>query len=274
MEKKKKVKKFLLAMLLGIFWYLIHCTLDTILGISMVLCCIHPYETTIIIGYIMIVLLTYFHKLTNGAWIGYLEWGFLVTFCIVGGWCGYIVFTDTGNHEFLNIIVWECKLMPVCLLAMFLSSFFYRKKKKQQKWKKIEIINKSIVISMLGFFCYLSLTVMGSFMFSFELMVIIAPILIIPYIIIVQMILKKEYRWRLLFANIILFILIFLNACLIDTVESFGLDDYDLVNLAMATIPYSIAVVIGELIVWLSDKRNNSNLISQSAENIESNGDV
>ena len=127
---------------------------------------------------------------------------------------------------------------------------------------------------MLGFFCYLSLTVMGSFMFSFELMVIIAPILIIPYIIIVQMILKKEYRWRLLFANIILFILIFLNACLIDTVESFGLDDYDLANLAMAAIPYSIAVVIGELIVWLSDKRNNSSLISQSAENIESNGDV
>lgn len=261
-EKSKKIKKILLAMLLGIFWYVIHCTLDTILGISMVLCCIHPYETTIIIGYIMIVLLTYFHKLTSGAWMGYLEGGFLVISCIVGSWCGYIIFTDTENHEFLNIIVWECKLMPVCLLAMFLASIFYRKKQKKEKRLKIEKITKSIVISMLGFFCYLSFTVMGSFMFSFEVMMIIEPIFIIPYIIIVQMILKKEYRWRLLFANIILFILIFLNACLIDTVESFGFDDYDLVNLAMAAIPYTIAVAIGELIVWLSDKRNDSKVVN------------
>ncbi|MBD5545072.1 MAG: hypothetical protein HDR01_12780 [Lachnospiraceae bacterium] len=274
MEKEKKLKKFLLAMLLGIFWYLIHCALDTILGISMVLCCIHPYETTIIIGYMMIVLLIYFHKLTNGAWMGYLECGFLLTFCIVGGWCGYIIFTDTENHEFLNIIVWECKLMPVCLLAMFLSSVFYKNKQKQEKRKKIEIINKSIVISMLGVFSYLSFTVMGSFMFSFELMMVIAPIIIIPYIIIVQMILKKEYRWRLLFANIIIFILIFLNACLIDAVGSFGLDAYDLMNLAMASIPYGISVAIGELIVWLSDKRKDSRLAKQVAGNSESKGDV
>lgn len=49
---------------------------------------------------------------------------------------------------------------------------------------------------------------------------------------------------------------------------------YDLANLAMAAIPYSIAVAIGELIVWLSDKRKDSRLAKQSAENIESNGDV
>lgn len=274
MEKRKKIVKFLVAILLGIFWYLIHCTLDTILGISMVLCCIHPYETTIIIGYIMIMLLTYFHKLTNGAWMGYLEFGFLVTFCIVGSWCGYIIFTDTENHELLNMIVWECKLMPVCLLAMFLASIFYKKKQKQEKRQKIEIINKSIVISMLGFFCYLSFTIMGSFMFSFELMIIIAPILIIPYIIIVQMILNKEYRWKLFFSNIILFFLIFLNACVINTVESFGFDSWDLENLVIAVIPYSIAVAIGELIVWLSDKRKDSRLTKQAAEKVESDESV
>ncbi len=265
----KKIYKFLLAILLGIFWYLIHCTLDTILGISMVICCIHPYETTAIIGYIMIVLLTYFHKLTNGAWMGYLEIGFLVTFCIVGSWCGYILFKDTENHEFLNIIVWECKLMPVCLLAMFLASMFYKKKQKQEKRQGIEIINNSIVISMISFFGYLSFTIMGSFMFSFELMMIIAPILIIPYIIIVQMILNKEYRWKLLFANTILFILLALNACLIGTVESFGFDSWDLENLVIAAIPYSIAVSIGELIVWISDKRKDSGLAKPAAEKVE-----
>ncbi len=55
---------------------------------------------------------------------------------------------------------------------------------------------------------------------------------------------------------------------------NYGLDDYDIENLIIASIPYAISVAIGELIVWLSDKRKDTGLPKQAAEKLESDDSV
>lgn len=80
----EKIKKFLLAIPFGFFWFIICYALDSLLGIGMLFCYIHPYEMLVVIGYFMVMILYYFHKATNGAWAGYLECGFLLICCIVG----------------------------------------------------------------------------------------------------------------------------------------------------------------------------------------------
>ncbi|MBD5545082.1 MAG: hypothetical protein HDR01_12830 [Lachnospiraceae bacterium] len=47
---------------------------------------------------------------------------------------------------------------------------------------------------------------------------------------------------------------------------NYGLDDYDIENLIIASIPYGISVAIGELIVWLSDKGNGARLTKQTTK--------
>lgn len=66
------------------------------------------------------------------------------------------------------------------------------------------------------------------------------------------------------------FLAIFLKICLVNVIGVSAFSGYDLEVFAMPAIPYGIAVAIGELIVWLSDKRKDSELAKQEAENMES----
>ena len=69
-------------------------------------------------------------------------------------------------------------------------------------------------------------------------------------------------------------LIITLKGCIISAMGNYGLDDYDIENLIIASIPYAISVAIGELIVWLSDKRNKSESANQAADNLKSNRDM
>ncbi|MCM1159830.1 MAG: hypothetical protein NC412_01280 [Roseburia sp.] len=269
MEKEKKVKKFLSAIPFGIFWFIICYALDSLFGIAMLFCYIHPYEMLVVIGYFMVMILYYFHKSTNGAWLGYLEGGFLVICCIVGSWCGYVILTGIDNRR-ISLLIWGCRLMPLCLVAMLLSSFIYKRDKKRKNHMFAKI-HKIILLSLLGFFCYLSAVVMGGYIFGFELAVAIIPVFVIPYIIIAQIILGKKFRWKLFFTYIIIVFSIILKGCITSAMGNYGLDDYDIENLIIASIPYAIAVAIGELIVWFSDKRDDSQSAKWAAENIKDN---
>ena len=100
--------------------------------------------------------------------------------------------------------------MPLCLVAMLVSSFVYKREKKRKEHTFAKV-HKSILLSLLGFFCYLSAVVMGGYIFGFELMVAIIPVFVIPYIIIVQMILGKEFRWKLFFTYIAIVLIITLQ---------------------------------------------------------------
>lgn len=256
----EKNKKFLLAIPLGLFFFIICYALDSLLGIAMLFCYIHPYEMLVVIGYFMVMILYYFHKATNGAWVGYLECGFLLICCIVGSWCVHVILTGIDNRR-ISLLIWGCRLMPLCLVAMLISSFVYKREKKRKEHTFAKV-HKSILLSLLGFFCYLSAVVMGGYIFGFELMVAIIPVFVIPYIIIVQMILGKEFRWKLFFTYIAIVLLIILKGCIISVMGSYGLDDYNIENLIIASIPYAISVAIGELIVWLSDKRKDSRVVN------------
>ncbi len=262
MEKEKKIKKFLLSIPFGFFWFIICYALDSLLGIAMLFCYIHPYEMLIIIGYFMVMILYYFHKATNGVWVGYLECVFLLICCIIGSWCAHVILTGIANRR-INLLIWGCRLMPLCLVAMVVSSFVYKRDKKRKK-HTLAKAHKSILLSLLGFFCYLSAVVMGGYILGFETMVAIVPVFVIPYIIIVQMILGKEFRWKLFFTYIAIALIIILKGCLMSAAGNYGLDDYDIENLIIASIPYAISVAIGELIVWLSDKRKDSGLTRQA----------
>lgn len=101
------------------------------------------------------------------------------------------------------------------------------------------------------------------------MMFILLP-LVISYIIIAQKVLKREYRWMILFSNIVMLFALLFNACLLNVLESYGSDIDDLKDLIVPVLPYSIAVAIGELIVWISDKRKDSRLAKQEAEDMES----
>ncbi len=131
MEKEKKVKKFLLSIPFGFFWFIICYALDSLLGIAMLFCYIHPYEMLIVIGYFMVMILYYFHKATSGTWVGYLECGFLLICCIIGSWCGHVILTGIDNRR-INLLIWGCRLMPLCLVAMLVSSFVYKRDKKKK----------------------------------------------------------------------------------------------------------------------------------------------
>lgn len=61
----------------------------------------------------------------------------------------------------------------------------------KNRYKMIKI-NKSIFLAMFGFFCYFSATIIGSFISSFELMMLILLPLVISYIIIAQKVLKES----------------------------------------------------------------------------------
>lgn len=268
----EKIKKLLLAIPFGLFWFIICYALDSLLGIGMLFCYIHPYEMLVVIGYFMVMILYYFHKATNGAWAGYLECGFLLICCIVGSWCVHVILAGIDNQR-ISLLIWGCRLMPLCLVAMLVSSFVYKREKKRKEHTFAKV-HKSILLSLLGFFCYLSVVVMGGYIFGFELMVAIIPVFAIPYIIIVQMILGKGFRWKLFFTYIAIVLFIILKGCIISAMGNDGLDDYDIKNLIIASIPYAISVAIGELIVWLSDKRNKSELANQAADNLKSNRDM
>ncbi|MBD5545075.1 MAG: hypothetical protein HDR01_12795 [Lachnospiraceae bacterium] len=95
-------------------------------------------------------------------------------------------------------------------------------------------------------------------------------VFVVLYTFVAQMILKKQYRWKLFFAYIIVFLIIFLRICLVNVMEVSVFSGYDLEIFAIPAIPYGIAVAIGELIVWLWDKRKDSRLAKQEAEDMES----
>ena len=270
----KKIVKILMAMLLGIIWCVVGYILYLAFNIGMLLCYVHPFETIFITAYFMFMILYCFHKWTKGMWVVYLEFGFLPIFFLVEGNLVRMSLMDTGASRLENLMTFGYVYMPICILMMFLSSFIYKRRQKLKNRYKIIKINKSIFVAMLGFFCYFSVTIIGSFIFSFEYMMLILLPLVTFYIIIAQKVLKREYRWMLFFSNILIFFTFLLNACFLNIIGSYGPNIDDLKELLVPVLPYSIAVVIGELIVWLSDKRNNSNLTSQAAENIESNGDV
>ncbi|MBD5465775.1 MAG: hypothetical protein HDR22_08155 [Lachnospiraceae bacterium] len=262
----KKVKKLLLAIPLGLFWLVICLVLNTLFETAMLFCYIHPYEMLIVTGYFMVMIIYCFHKVTKGTWIGYLECGFLPIIC----WWFYMILIDTSSHEFANQLVWECRLIPICLATMLLSSFLYIKKQKIEVKHKIAIMNISILVTLFGFFCYYSAAIIGGIVFSFETMMMIEPVFVILYTFIAQMLLKKQYRWKLFFAYIIIFLTIFLKICLINVIEISAFSGYDLEFFVIPALPYGIAVAIGELIVWISDKRKDSRLAKQEAEDMES----
>ena len=250
-----------MAMLLGIIWCVVGYILYLAFNIGMLLCYVHPFETTFIMAYFMLMILYYFHKRTNGMWVLYMECGFLPIFLLVEGHLVRMLLMNTGASRLENLMTFGYVYMPICLLMMFLSSFIYKRRQKLKNRHKIIKINKSIFVAMLSFFCYFSVTIIGSFIFSFEYMMLILLPLVTFYIIIAQKVLKREYRWMLFFSNIVIFFAFFLNACFLNIIGSYGLDIDDLKELIVPVLLYSIAVAIGELIVWLWDKRNDSRVV-------------
>ncbi|MBD5545081.1 MAG: hypothetical protein HDR01_12825 [Lachnospiraceae bacterium] len=262
MEKEKKVKKFVLAIFLGSLWCVVGCIFSILFCMATRYSYIFPYETFIIEGYFMTMVVYYFHKATNGIWKNYLELGFLPVFCILVGWFFYM-----DRQGFDDIVVFGYKFMPICLVSMLLSFFLYKCKQKQQYI--LTKINKAVFIVLIGFWSYLGITIMGDSAFSHFLMLVISPIFIVLYIVIAQKVLKREYRWKLFCTYIFVFAVFFLKVCLMSILK---IDIYGYCELEDFLIPailYGIAVAIGELIVGLSDKRNDSKLAKLAEENIE-----
>lgn len=262
----KKLKKFLLAMLLGSLWCIVGSIASILFGIATRYPYISPYETFIIEGYFMTMVIYYFHETTNGTWKNYLELGFLLVFCILEGWFLYM-----DRQGFSNIVDFGYKFMPICLVAMLVSFFLYKCKQKQKQQCKLTKINKSVFTILTGFWSYLGITLIGDSAFSFFLMLLISPVFIVLYIVIAQKILKREYRWKLFCAYIFVFFVLFLKVSIMSILE---LDIYgycELEEFFMLAIPYGIAVAIGEQIVCVSDKRNDSKLAKLAEENIEPN---
>ncbi|MCM1159831.1 MAG: hypothetical protein NC412_01285 [Roseburia sp.] len=267
MEKRKKVKKFLLAIPLGTLWCLIGSIFNILFWTATRYPYIFPYETFIVEGYFMVMAVYYFHEATNGIWKNYLELAFLLVFCI---WEIWFIYMDRQGLD--NIVDFGYKFMPICLVAMLVSFFLYKYKQKQKAKQQCRLIriNKSVFTVLIGFWSYLGATLIGDSAFSFFLMLIILPIFVVIYVVIAQKILKKEYRWKLFCAYIVVFVILFLKVCLMSML---GIDIYgycELGDFLMPAIPYGIAVAIGELIVCLSDKRNDSKLVKLEEKNIES----
>ncbi|MCM1159832.1 MAG: hypothetical protein NC412_01290 [Roseburia sp.] len=216
----------------------------------------------------MIMIIYYFHKATNGMWKNYLECGLLLVCCIVEGWFLYM-----DSREFDGIVVLGNRFMPICIVTVLLSFFLYKWKQGQVILYKMEKVNKSIFVVLIGFFCYLGAIVIGMFTFDYQLLLRILSIFIILYIAIVQKILERSYRWKLFHAYILVFAILFFKVCLmqVSDIVTYGYCDFE--NFLMAAIPYGIAVAIGELIAWLSDKRRDSGLAKQEAEDMESDWD-
>ena len=266
MEKEKKVKKFLLAILLGSLWCIVGSIFNFLFYTATVYPYISPYEIFIVEGYFSVMIIHYFHKATNEMGVNYLELGFLLGFCIVQG-----SFLHMDRLGWDNIVALGHKSMAICLAVAMLVSFFYDKWKQRQViwYKKIEKIIKCIFIILFGFFGYLGFSIIGVFIFNYLLVLGVLSIFIIFYIIIAQKILKKEYRWKLFRAYIVVFAILFLKVCLMQVldIDIYGYCDFE--DFLMPAIPYGIAVVIGELIVWLWDKRKDSRLAKQEAEDME-----
>ncbi len=265
----KKVVKLFVAMLLGIIWCVVGYILYLVFNIGMLLCYVHPLETIFITAYFMLMILYYFHKWTNGIWVVYLECGFSPIFLLVEGHFVRVLLMNADAGPLEKLMPFVYVYMPICLLVMFLASFIYKRRQKVKNRYKIIKINKSIFVAMFGFFCYFSATIIGSFIFSFELMMLILLPLVISYIIIAQKMLKREYRWMILFSDIVLLLAFLFHVCLLNAIASHGPDIDDLKDLIVPVLPYSIAVAIGELIVWISDKRKDSGLAKLVEGNIE-----
>ncbi|MBD5545073.1 MAG: hypothetical protein HDR01_12785 [Lachnospiraceae bacterium] len=270
MEKEKKVEKLILGMFLGSLWCVAGYILYLVFNMGMLLCYVHPYEIMVIQAYFMFMFLYSFHKRTNGIWVFYLECGFLPVFILIEGYLVYMLLMDIGDNRLKNLVYFVHRYMPLYLIMVLLASFIYKRRKKLKIDIRIIKINKSIFVSMLGFFCYFSTAIIGSLIFSFELMMVILLPLVMVYIVIAEGVLKREYRWMLFFSNIVISFAVLLNASFFNVIGSYGADIDDLKKLIIPVLPYSIAVAIGELIVWLSDKRKDSRLAKQEAEDIES----
>ncbi len=281
MEKEKKMKKFLLAIFWGILW----CIVGNIFNFLFCAAVLYPYiftpyEIFLVEGYFLVMIIYYFHQSTNGIWINYLEGALLLVFCIVEG--GFLYMDRLGADSIMVILGY--RFMSIFIVAVLVSFFLYKWKKGQAILCKIEKINKSACIILFGFFCYLGIIMIGTFImvtiiigdvtFDFQLLIRVLSIFMILYIIIAQKILKREYRWKLLRAYIFVFTILFLKVCLI---QVFDIDIYfwcDFEDFLRPAIPYGIAVAIGELIVWLSDKRKDTGLPKQAAEKLESDDSV
>ncbi|MBD5545080.1 MAG: hypothetical protein HDR01_12820 [Lachnospiraceae bacterium] len=266
MEKRKKIFKFLIAMLLGIFWCIVGSIFNLLFYGATIYPYIFPYETFLLEVYFMVMIIYYFHKVTNKMWVNYLESGFLTVFCIVEGW---LLYKDI--QEFGHMVFFEYRFMPIGIVAVFISFFLYKWKKGQVILYKIEKMNNSIFIILLGFFCYLGFNVVvWFFIFDYQLGLKILSVFVALYIIIAQKILKGEYRWKLLRACILVFAILFLKVCLMQISDIVFYGYWDFEDFLMPVIPYGIAVAIGELIAWLWDKRKDSRLAKQEAEDMES----
>lgn len=277
MEKEKKIKKFLLAILLGILWCIVGSIFNFLFCMAeMYPYIFSPYEISLVEGYFLVMIIYYFHQATSEIWVNYLEGALLLVFCILEG---SFLYMDRRGFDSI-VVVLEYRFMPICIVAVLVSFFLYKWKKGQEILHKIEKMNKSVCIILLGFFCYLGIIMIGAIImvtiivkditFDFQLLIRVLSIFIIPYIIIAQKILKREYRWKLLRAYIFVFAILFLKVCLIQVLD---IDFYvycDFEDFLMPAIPYGIAVTIGELIVWISDKREDSRLAEQEAEDMES----
>ena len=266
MEKEKKIKKFLLAILLGILW----CIVGSIFNFLFCAAAVYPYifspyEIFLVEGYFMVMIIYYFHQTTNKMWTNYLESGLLLVFCIVEGWFLYM-----DRQGFDSIVVLGDRFMPICIMAVLVSFFLNKWKQGQAILYKIEKMNKSVCIILFGFFCYLGTIIIGGFIFDYQLLLKILSIIIIFYIIIARKILKREYRWKLFRAYISVFIILFFKVCLMQVSDIYVYGYCDFEDFLMSAIPYGIAVAIGELIAWLSDKRKDSRLAEQEAEDMES----
>ena len=264
MEKRKKILKFFVAIPLGILWCIVGSIFNFLFYGVTVYPYIYPYETFLVEVYFTVMIIYYFHRITNKVLVNYLESGFLLVFSIVEGWLLYRDIQEYGHMEFSGF-------MPIGIVAVLVSFFLYQWKKGQVILYKIEKMNKSVFIILLGFFCYLGAGVpIWLVIFDYQLGLKILSIFIIPYIIIAQKILKREYRWKLFRACVFVFAILFLKVCLMQVfdIDIYGRCDFE--DFLMPATPYGIAVVIGELIVWLWDKRKDSRLAKQEAEDMES----
>ena len=258
----KKIVKFLVAMFMGSFWYIIWDILPLIFCGGLFFYLGHPYEVPIITVYFMVMLLCGFHEITSGALIGYLECGALLSICLVAGW---ILYTENSWTD--SLIFWDYRFLFIFLLVLLLSTFFYKRKQKSENKSKIAKMNKCVFVVLFGMYCYLGIGAYGAIIYDFEIMMRVLPIFIIAYTIIVQKILKKDYRWKLLFTYIVIFPIHLLKSYLLYILDITFLS---LKGLLVPTVLYGIAVAIGEYIVWISDKRKDSRLAKQETEDMES----
>ncbi|MBD5465772.1 MAG: hypothetical protein HDR22_08140 [Lachnospiraceae bacterium] len=145
MEKRKKILKFLIAILLGILWCIVGSIFNFLFYDATVYPYIFPYETFLVEVYFTVMIIYYFHRITNKVLVNYLESGFLLVFSIVEGWLLYRDIQEFGHMEFSGF-------MPIGIVAVLVSFFLYKWKKGQVILYKIEKMNKSVFIILLGFF--------------------------------------------------------------------------------------------------------------------------